>query len=108
MQARIRERLGENQRAAGQAFGGSSAHILPREGGWYLVLGLPEGADDEDLAYHLLVEDSVITQPGFFFDFPQGEHLVLSLLTPVAEFAEGSTRVAARIAERVSGKGIKA
>ncbi len=108
MQARIRERLGENQRAAGQAFGGSTAHILPREGGWYLVVGLPEGVDDEDLAYRLLVEDSVITQPGFFFDFPQGEHLVLSLLTPVAEFAEGSTRVAARIAERASGKGIKA
>jgi hypothetical protein len=104
LQARIRERLGENHRAAGQAFGGGSpAHLLPREGGWYLVVRLPEGEDDENLTYHLLVDDQVIVQPGFFFDFPQGEHLVLSLLTPVAEFAEGLSRVAARIAARTPG-----
>jgi alanine-synthesizing transaminase len=103
LQARIRERLGENQRAAGQAFSaGSPARLLPREGGWYGVLRLPEGEDDEDLAYQLLVDDRVIVQPGFFFDFPQGEHLVLSLLSPVAEFSEGVQRLAARIAARAS------
>ncbi|OGO49572.1 MAG: hypothetical protein A2Z30_03910 [Chloroflexi bacterium RBG_16_64_43] len=103
LQARIRERLGENHRAAGQAFGGGShARLLSREGGWYLVVHLPEGEDDEDLTYHLLVDDNVIVQPGFFFDFPQGEHLVLSLLTPSAEFAEGVNRVAERIEARAS------
>jgi hypothetical protein len=105
LQARIRERLGDNHRTAGQAFGGGSpAHLLPREGGWYLVVRLPEGEDDEDLTYRLLVDDNVIVQPGFFFDFPQGEHIVLSLLTPVSEFAEGVNRVAARIEARASGK----
>jgi hypothetical protein len=33
--------------------------------------------------------------PGFFFDFPQEAYLVLSLLPPEAEFAEGVARVAA-------------
>ncbi len=105
LQARIRERLGENQRAAGQAFATSSAaHLLPREGGWYGVVRLPEGEDDEDLVYQLLVDDHVIVQPGFFFDFPQGEHLVLSLLPPVAEFADGVQRIAHRIRARAAGR----
>jgi alanine-synthesizing transaminase len=105
LQAKIRERLGENQRAAGQVFGaGSAAHLLPREGGWYLVLRLPEGEDDEDLTYQLLVEDRVVVQPGFFFDFPQGEHLVICLLTPSAEFSEGVQRIATRLATRAAGK----
>jgi aspartate/methionine/tyrosine aminotransferase len=104
LQARIRERLGENQRAAGQALAaGSAAHLLPREGGWYAVVRLPEGEDDEELTHRLLVEDQVIVQPGFFFDFPQGEHLVLCLLAPNAEFSEGVQRIAARIAARTGG-----
>jgi len=103
IQARILERLDVNQRAAEQAFGhGSPARLLPREGGWYLVVSLPEGEDDEDLAYRLLVDDHAIVQPGFFFDFPEGEHLVLSLLPPVEAFAEGVRRLAARIARRAS------
>jgi len=66
-------------------------------------LRLPEGEDDEELAYQLLVEDHVVVQPGFFFDFPDGEHLVISLLPPAGEFAEGVKRVARRIAGRASG-----
>jgi alanine-synthesizing transaminase len=101
IQARILERLDLNQRAAEQAFSQESpARLLPREGGWSLVVRLPEGEDDEELAYQLLVSDHVVVQPGFFFDFPQGEHLVVSLIPPADEFAEGMRRVARRIAAR--------
>ncbi len=104
LQSKIRERLETNQRAVEQAFGQSSpAHLQPREGGWTLVLRLPDGEDDEELAYQLLVDDHVVVHPGFFFDFPQGEHLVISLLAPVDEFAEGVSRVARRIEARASG-----
>jgi hypothetical protein len=104
IQARILERLSLNQRAAELALGhGSPARLLPREGGWSLVVRLPEGEDDEELAYQLLVDDHVVVQPGFFFDFPDGEHLVISLLPPADEFAEGVKRVARRIAGRASG-----
>ena len=104
VQSKIRERLETNQRAAEQAFGHSSpARMQPREGGWYLVLRLPEGEDDEDLSHQLLLDDHVVLHPGFFFDFPQGEHLVISLLPPVDEFAKGVSRVARRIGARASG-----
>ena len=99
IQARILERLNGNQRLAEHAFGcGSAARLLPREGGWYLVLRLPEGEDDEELAFRLLVDDHVVVQPGFFFDFPEGEHLVLSLIPPTEVFAEGVRRMAATLA----------
>ena len=100
IQAEILERLETNQRTAERAFGRDSrARWLPREGGWYLVLRLPEGEDEEELAHRLLVDDQVVVHPGFFYDFPQGGHLVISLIPPVDEFEEGVRRVA----ERVSG-----
>jgi len=101
IQARILERLSVNHRAAELAFShGSPARLLPREGGWSLVVRLTGSEDDEELAYQLLVEDHVVVQPGFFFDFLEGEHLVLSLLPPADDFAEGVSRVARRIARR--------
>jgi len=104
IQARILERLDGNQRSAEQAFRNVPGRMLPREGGCYLVIRLPEGEDDEDLAYRLLVDDHVIVQPGFFFDFPEGEHLVLSLLPPTDVFAQGVRRVARRIAARAGAR----
>jgi aspartate/methionine/tyrosine aminotransferase len=104
IQARILERLATNQRAAGQAFvSDSRARLLPREGGWYLVVRLSDGEDEEELAYQLLVQDHVIVHPGFFYDFPQGEHLVLSLIPPPDEFAQGVSRIEKRIAARARG-----
>jgi len=101
IQARIIERVEANQRTAELAFGqASQARLLPRDGGWSLVLRLADGEDDEELAYRLLVDDHVVVQPGFFYDFPEGEHLVLSLITPADDFAEGVRRVARRIAAR--------
>jgi hypothetical protein len=101
IQTRILERLDGNQRLAEQALGrGSPARLLPREGGWSIVVRLPDGEVEEELAYQLLVDDHVVVQPGFFYDFPEGEHLVLSLLPPADEFGEGVRRVARRIAGR--------
>jgi hypothetical protein len=101
IQARIIERIDANQRAAEQAFGHASpARLLPREGGWSLVLRLPDGEDDDELAYRLLVDDHVVVQPGFFYDFPDGEHLVVSLLPPEHEFAGGMSRMAETIIAR--------
>ena len=101
IQARIIERLEANQRAAEHAFGPASpARLLPREGGWSLVLRLPDGEDDDELAYRLLVDDHVVVQPGYFYDFPEGEHLVVSLITPEDAFAEGIRRVSETIIAR--------
>ena len=63
------------------------------EGGWYAVLRVPATKSDEDWAIALLTEKSVLVHPGHFYDFPSDGHLVLSLITPEAEFAQGIARV---------------
>jgi len=35
----------------------------------------------------------VLVHPGHFYDFPRDGYLVMSLITPTAEFREGASRV---------------
>jgi alanine-synthesizing transaminase len=63
------------------------------EGGWYAVLRVPVTQTDEELAVDLLRRKSVLVHPGHFYDFPGDGYLVLSLITPAAEFAEGIERL---------------
>jgi alanine-synthesizing transaminase len=84
--SRVRENLAEldRQLAAQQA-----CQRLMVEGGWYAVLRVPVTRSDEELAIELLREKSVLVHPGHFYDFPSDGYLVLSLITPPREFAEG-------------------
>ena len=66
---------------------------LNLEGGWYAVLRVPVTQTDEELAVDLLRRRSVLVHPGHFYDFPSDGYLVLSLITPPAEFAEGIRRI---------------
>jgi aspartate/methionine/tyrosine aminotransferase len=66
---------------------------LEVEGGWYAVLRVPVTQSDEDLAVDLLRRRYVLVHPGHFYDFPSDGFLVLSLITPDPEFAEGIGRV---------------
>jgi aspartate/methionine/tyrosine aminotransferase len=93
MLARVRTNLREldRQLAAQQA-----CQRLSVEGGWYAVLRVPVTRSDEDLAIELLREKSVLVHPGHFYDFPRDGYLVLSLITPQLEFAEGMTAILQR------------
>ncbi len=64
------------------------APIASRDGGWYAVIGLPAGWDDEEFALHLLKRWGVLVQPGFLYDYDEPV-IVVSLLTPEKEFREG-------------------
>jgi alanine-synthesizing transaminase len=66
---------------------------LSVEGGWYAVLRVPVTQTDEELAVDLLRRKSVLVHPGHFYDFPSDGYLVLSLITPEKEFAEGIGRL---------------
>lgn len=66
---------------------------LAVEGGWYAVLRVPITRSDEELAIELLEKHGVLVQPGHFYDFPSEGYLVVSLITPEEEFAEGIRRV---------------
>lgn len=104
IRAAIAERVRENRRV----LLGSGLDVIPPPAGWYALVRLAPGAggpddeDDEDDEYWaavLLAEDQVQVYPGYFFDIPsdQGQFLVVSLLPPPEDFAEGVRRVEARL-----------
>lgn len=66
---------------------------LEREGGWYAILRAPATGTDEDLAVALLERAGVFVHPGHFFNFSREGFLVLSLITPEAQFKEGVQRL---------------
>lgn len=68
---------------------------LEIEGGWYAVLRLPSTRSDEEIAIELLGEHSVLVHPGHFYDFSGDGHVIVSLLTPAAEFKQGISELLA-------------
>jgi hypothetical protein len=70
-----------------------ACELLHSEAGWYATLRYSPNsstpASDEDLAIHLLRHHLVLLHPGHFYDFPSSNHLVLSLITPPPDFAQG-------------------
>ena len=75
----------------------SPATLLRAEGGWYATLRLPRTQSEESWVLDLLEKDGVYVHPGHFFDFREEAHVILSLLTPEENFAEGATRLLARV-----------
>jgi alanine-synthesizing transaminase len=66
---------------------------LEVEGGWNAVLRVPAIRSDEDAAIDLLESRGVYVHPGHFYYFPGDGHMVVSLIVPSDEFAEGISRV---------------
>jgi alanine-synthesizing transaminase len=84
--ARVQENLLKlDQRLAAQ----KACARLEIEGGWYAVLRVPATRSDEDLAIELLNTEGIFVHPGHFYEFAGDGYLVLSLIAPVREFAEG-------------------
>lgn len=96
----ILARAKTNLALAEKTLAGSAAAPLHVEGGWYVIVRLPETESEEAWALSLLAERSVYTHPGEFFGFGSGAHVVLSLLTPEPRFAEGLIRLAKHVAAR--------
>jgi alanine-synthesizing transaminase len=95
IQTQIRSRTEENGRSLREAFAADSRFgLYPSEGGWYAVLGLPPGSDDEATALGLLDRQDVLVQPGYYYDFEEHPAIILSLLPPGSVFQEGISRIA--------------
>lgn len=97
VQARVRKRCAENLELLGGTLLDSAASVLRVEGGWYAIVRLPAVLDEERWVLTLLERDRVLVQPGYFYELSHGAHVVLSLITPEATFAEGVRRLAARV-----------
>jgi alanine-synthesizing transaminase len=87
---RVRGNLAELDR---QLAAQKNCQRLNVDGGWYAVLRVPVTQTDEELAIDLLRRNSVLVHPGHFYDFASDGYLVLSLITPRPEFAEGMKRL---------------
>jgi alanine-synthesizing transaminase len=70
------------------------------EGGWYAVLRVPATRPDEELAIELLEKHDVYVHPGHFYGFSGDGYLVVSLITPELEFAEGTRRIISQLGKR--------
>ena len=97
LQAPIRERdpLQPARRCAPPSAPAAPPRSCAPEGGWSAVLRVPATLTEEERVTRLLEERDVLVHPGYFFDFPAEAYLVLSLLPPPGEFAEGVARVLA-------------
>jgi alanine-synthesizing transaminase len=96
LSAPIRARVRANLEALRAAIApGCPATLLEPEGGWSAVLRVPATRTEEERVTRLLEERDVLVHPGYFFDFPHEAFLVLSLLPPESDFAEGVARVLA-------------
>jgi aspartate/methionine/tyrosine aminotransferase len=83
---RVRKNLSELDR---QLDSQQACVRLRVEAGWYAVLRIPATRPDEDTALFLVESKGVYTHPGHFYDFPTEGFLVVSLITPEEDFAEG-------------------
>jgi alanine-synthesizing transaminase len=95
LQARVRKNLTElDRQLAAQRYGkaGSWAR-LEAEGGWYAVLTLPAARPSDEAALRLLTGPGVYVHPGHFYEFAGDRSLVVSLITPPADFAAGVGRL---------------
>lgn len=93
IQARIRERLGQNLSILDAALASHPRlSRLPVGGGWTVLLRRPAVDDDETAALRILREAQTLVHPGHFFDLMGDRDLVLSLLTPSKRFQEGLSR----------------
>ena len=98
-QTQIMQRVRANLRElTAQLSDQSACNVLANDGGWSAVLRVPAIQSDEDLALALLTQRGVHAHPGHFYDFAQPGHLVVSLIVPEQEFAEGIRRVLAHFA----------
>lgn len=96
--AAILERIRKNHAyLSAAATAAPSIELLHADAGWAAVLRVPATRSEEDVVMDLLVEQSVLVHPGYFFDFDREAFLVVSLLPRPEVFAEGVARLVNRI-----------
>ena len=99
VQQQIRLRVRENlEELDGQLGDAPSVSRLWIDGGWYAILRVPALMGGDELAIRLMERERVVVHPGHFYGFEGDGWIVLSLLPPRVEFAEGVSRLLASMA----------
>ena len=98
MQSLLKVRVEQNRKILGENMADTKhCQLLPSEGGWYAVLSLNTSKPEEEVVMECLTRDHVQVHPGYFFDFEEGRHIVVSLLPETMKFQEGIKKVLKRI-----------
>ena len=92
---RVRTNLAELDRRLADA---PMVSRLQVDGGWYAVLRVPALLGGDELAIRVMERERVVVHPGHFYGFDGDGWIVLSLLPPPVEFAEGVNRLLRSIA----------
>lgn len=71
----------------------SGVEALRVEAGWCAVLRLPQWHGEGEIAEILLRETGAIVHPGSFYGITEASRVVVSLIGPESEFAEGINRI---------------
>ena len=96
VQALLQARLRENVQAMNEIFRDyEGLDALRVEGGWYALLRMKGVYNEESFVLRLMEDERVAVHPGYFYDFAEGAHAVLGLLTPTGLWREGLMRLAA-------------
>jgi alanine-synthesizing transaminase len=99
IQRQIRERVLNNLAELDQQLAGQDiVRRLAVEGGWYAVLRIAALRPDE-VTTRALLDRGVWVHPGYFFGMPGSGWLVVSLLGPEREFAQGVTHMLGAMGE---------
>ncbi len=89
VRAQIQQRLRRNLDGLAARVARDGMLSLRRpHGGWTAVLRAP-AVGDPDALVRTLLREGVLVHPAYFYDFAHDGYLVVSLLTPPAEFDEG-------------------
>jgi len=78
-----------------------TCECLAVDGGWYVVVKIPDHLTEEQWVLTFLNEDRVAVHPGYFFDFPQEAYIVVSLLPAADTFQKGIKRIIKRIKNKM-------
>lgn len=98
MQSFLKVRVDQNRKILAENIADAKhCQLLPSEGGWYAVLFLHTSKSEEEVVMECLTRDHVLVHPGYFFDFEEGRHIVISLLPETAKFQKGIKKVLERI-----------
>jgi alanine-synthesizing transaminase len=90
IQERVRRNLATLHIAVGRH---PACDLLRTEGGWSAVVRVPATRSEEQLALDLLHAERILVHPGYFFGFPRGAHVVVSLLPSPDVFEDAIARL---------------
>ncbi|MBM3761183.1 MAG: pyridoxal phosphate-dependent aminotransferase [Acidobacteria bacterium] len=90
----ISDRIQQNLSTLGQSLANTPWQLMPIQAGWAVILRGPTHLEEEALVLSLL-ERGFSVHPGFYYDLPFEPCLVLSLLTPPENLAQGVAAILA-------------